>query len=64
MHILVGLFLLALGLVFALFAPRLATTGGTRSAKRTFTASNVAAFRLIGALIAVAGLLYAVGVIG
>ncbi|MFK8906406.1 hypothetical protein [Streptomyces sp. YS-3] len=64
MHILVGLFLLALGLVFALFAPRLATTGGTRAAKRTFTASNVVAFRLIGTLIAVAGLLYAAGVIG
>ncbi|MEU9192723.1 hypothetical protein [Streptomyces hundungensis] len=63
MHILVGIFLLVCGLVAAAFAPRLATFGGTREG-RAFTPSNVIAFRVIGSLIALAGLLYACGVIG
>ncbi|MCX5386484.1 hypothetical protein [Streptomyces sp. NBC_00083] len=63
MHILVGVLLLACGLVAAVFAPRLATFGGTR-AGRAFTPSNVVAFRVIGSLIALAGALYACGIVG
>ncbi|MFE9538204.1 hypothetical protein [Streptomyces sp. NPDC006691] len=63
MHILVGIVLLAFGLAFAVFAPTMADSVGTR-AGRVFARSNAVAFRVIGGLVALAGLLYACGVIG
>ncbi|MFB7741684.1 hypothetical protein [Streptomyces sp. NPDC056132] len=63
MHILVGIVLLAFGLAFAVFAPALSASGGTR-AGRAFAPSNAVAFRVVGGLVALAGLLYACGFIG
>lgn len=59
MHALVGLIIAALGAVAALFFPKVSGATG-----RHFRRSNHLAFRALGGVLVVLGLLYAVGVVG
>ncbi|MFF7274881.1 hypothetical protein [Streptomyces griseorubiginosus] len=63
MQVVVGFLIALFGLVTVFMGTRLATTLAGRSNGR-FGASNALAFRLIGTVLAVLGLLYATGVVG
>ncbi|WP_167151236.1 ABC transporter ATP-binding protein [Streptomyces sp. MBT27] len=63
MHILVGLVIAVLGATTAVLGPKFAKDVGTRRA-RLFDDSNTVAFRLIGSVVAILGVLYAAGVVG
>jgi hypothetical protein len=63
MNVVVGILIALFGLITVFMGPRMATTLGGRSNGR-FGASNALAFRLIGTVLAVLGLLYATGVVG
>ncbi|MEW2051315.1 hypothetical protein OHS71_02365 [Streptomyces sp. NBC_00377] len=62
-HTIVGLLLAVCGAAVAVFGPTFAAKVGSRAGQR-FEGSNTVAFRLIGAVLAVLGVLYAVGVVG
>ncbi|MFI9809444.1 hypothetical protein ACIHEJ_34715 [Streptomyces sp. NPDC052301] len=57
MHIIIGVFLALFGAAFVVLAPRLAED-------RRLSAYNRQVFRVIGSVIAIAGLLYACGLWG
>ncbi|MER7565973.1 hypothetical protein ABTZ93_23825 [Streptomyces sp. NPDC097941] len=63
MNVVVGVLIALFGLITAFMGPRVATTLSGRPNGR-FAASNALAFRLIGTVLAVLGLLYATGVVG
>ncbi|CAM5264163.1 hypothetical protein SXANM310S_02726 [Streptomyces xanthochromogenes] len=62
-HILVGLVIAVFGATAAVLGPKFAKDVGTRQG-RLFDGSNTVAFRLIGAVISVLGILYAIGAVG
>lgn len=59
MHILVGLIIAGIGALAAIFFPKVRGATG-----RHFRRSNNFAFRTLGALLVILGLLYAAGIIG
>lgn len=63
MHVIVGLLLAVGGAAMAVFGPAFAAKVGSRAGQR-YEGSNTVAFRLVGAALAVLGVLYAVGVVG
>ncbi|MFE3854377.1 hypothetical protein ACFXPN_24950 [Streptomyces griseorubiginosus] len=63
MQVVVGFLIALFGLVTGFMGPRMATTLAGRSNGR-FGVSSALAFRLIGTVLAVLGLLYATGVVG
>jgi hypothetical protein len=63
MDVVVGILIALFGLIPAFMGPRMATTLGGWSNGR-FAASNALAFRRIGTILAILGLLYATGVVG
>ncbi|MDQ0904778.1 hypothetical protein [Streptomyces canus] len=63
MNVVAGILIALFGLITAFMGPRMATTLSGRSNGR-FEASNALAFRLIGTVLAVLGLLYATTFVG
>ncbi|MDQ0767186.1 hypothetical protein [Streptomyces canus] len=63
MNVAAGILIALFGLITAFMGPRMATTLSGRSNGR-FEASNALAFRLIGTVLAVLGLLYATTFVG
>ncbi|MGK5497424.1 hypothetical protein [Streptomyces sp. URMC 125] len=63
MQIVAGALIALLGLALTLFGPRFSATVGSRAGRR-FQSSNTLAFRLLGPVLVVLGLLYAAGLLG
>ncbi|MEU9026236.1 hypothetical protein AB0D46_01615 [Streptomyces sp. NPDC048383] len=63
MQAVVGILVALFGIALAVAGPRFAATVGSGAGRR-FERSNTVAFRVLGPVIAVLGLLWAVGVLG
>ncbi|OKK21932.1 hypothetical protein AMK16_01400 [Streptomyces sp. CB00455] len=63
MHVVVGIVVAVFGIAPAVAGPRFSAAVGSGAGQR-FKVSDTAAFRLLGPVIAVLGVLYAVGVVG
>lgn len=63
MQIVAGALIALLGLALTLFGPRFSAAVGSRAGRR-FQSSNTLAFRLLGPVLVVLGLLYAAGLLG
>ncbi|MGW1987347.1 hypothetical protein ACWERI_34710 [Streptomyces collinus] len=63
MHVLVGVLVTAFGVAIAVFGPTFSKAVGSRASGR-FDQSNAVAFRAIGVMLALVGLLYVIGVVG
>ncbi|MFD1832141.1 hypothetical protein ACFSJS_21205 [Streptomyces desertarenae] len=63
MRIVAGALIALLGLALALFGPGSSAAAGSRAGRR-FQSSDTPAFRLLGPVLVVLGLLYAAGLLG